>query len=102
MFKQFYDCKRQEYLDVSLHLMIVNYRLLDQSACTMSPKALESHFYRFLVKWDMAWRRGMHMAQSIRHDNVIMKDFRCIFIWEHRLTGLIFVFLMLMKTGLCL
>jgi hypothetical protein len=73
--KQFYDVKREEDLGVTLRLMMAECRLLDQSACTLSPKALEGRVYRLLVKWDASWRRGTHKAQNTRHDIVVMNDF---------------------------
>jgi transposase-like protein len=74
--KQFYNGKREEDIGVTLRLMMTECRLLDQSACTLSAKALEGRVYRLLVKWDASWRRGTHKVQNTRHDIVVMNDFR--------------------------
>jgi hypothetical protein len=74
--KLFFENSRHEDFSVSLCLMVAQAKLLSpESTLGVSSRALESRIYRFLQKWDVTWRRGMHKAQNTRHNVEIESNY---------------------------
>jgi hypothetical protein len=76
IFKKKIEKSRDEDFSASLRLMLAQTKLLSPAATSgVSTRALESHIYCLLQKWDVTWRRGTHKAQNTWHNVEIENDY---------------------------
>jgi hypothetical protein len=68
--------------------MLAQAKLLSPAATSgVSTRALESHIYCLLQKWDVTWRRGAHKAQNTWHNVEIDNDYHDYIKRKIRLLG---------------
>jgi DDE superfamily endonuclease len=75
--KQYYNHRRSLSLSVSIQQLKVEAMRIDPVSCsTLSHNALRKRIARLLDRWDVSFRRGTHVAQNTRFDDMIITDFQ--------------------------
>lgn len=74
--KDFVNNTRADSLNVSLRILMAECKRIDKASCIgLKERALAHRLYRLLRKWDIAWRRGTHIAQNTRHKTCVIDEF---------------------------